>query len=183
MVPDERDHTNCANTWFQLFLQNTPAPTHLCLVETVELGQGWDELPPGTIKSRRGLIFSLSLSKGLIFFFVYIFCFNLVIILCWRRNTIQSREKRTGHSKTGYFHCNNYAKKQHYIHWEIERSLVTILLFSLLVKSSCWWCPYLCRSWTMNLQSQKHCPASSSALSLCTTWCHFQSLTTEGQFT
>lgn len=45
-----------------------------------------------------------------------------------KKHNRATREK-TGHGKTGYFHCNDYERKQHYIHWEIQRSLVKILLF------------------------------------------------------
>lgn len=39
-----------------------------------------------------------------------------------------TREK-TGHGKTGYFHGDNNERKQHHIHWEIQRSLVKFLPF------------------------------------------------------
>lgn len=55
-------------------------------------------------------------------------CYCCDFFLCWRINTIEPREK-TGHGKTGNFHGNDNEKKQHYIHWEIQRSLVKILLF------------------------------------------------------
>lgn len=38
----------------------------------------------------------------------------LLFFLCWRRNTIEPRERKTGHGKTGYFHDNE--RKQHHIH-------------------------------------------------------------------
>lgn len=68
---------------------NTPAPPLLCLVRNRRVGKGEARTAPGTIKSRGGhrLILSPSLSKVFCFFFV-------VIFLCWRRNTIEPREKK-----------------------------------------------------------------------------------------
>lgn len=45
-----------------------------------------------------------------------------------KKHNRATREK-TGHGKTGYFHGNDNERKQHHIHWEIQRSLVKILLF------------------------------------------------------
>lgn len=45
-----------------------------------------------------------------------------------KKHNRATREK-TGHGITGYFHGNDNERKQHYIHWEIQRSLVQILLF------------------------------------------------------
>lgn len=83
----------------------------------------------------------------LIFFsFPHIFCFDIVIVL-WRE-TQQSHEreretgrekggeeKKTGHSITGYFHCNNYKRKQHYNHWEIWSFVKADFFLSFFVTS------------------------------------------------
>lgn len=64
--------------------------------------------------------------------FSHIFCIDIMIVL-WRetqqshereREWERERRKKTGHSITGYFHCNNYKRKQHYNHWDIWRSFV-----------------------------------------------------------
>lgn len=100
--PDGEGRTNCANTWFQRFTKRqTPLLPRFCVWwEIVEGGEGGE---------RRGTRWFLSpyLSRVLLLL-------SLLFFLCWRRNTIEPRERKTGHVKTGYFHDNE--RKQHHIH-------------------------------------------------------------------
>ena len=62
-------------------------------------------------------------------FFVQSFFFCRIFFYAGEE-TQESHKRKTGHGKTGYFHGNNNERKQHHIiHWEIQRSLVKILLF------------------------------------------------------
>lgn len=79
---------------------NAPAPPLLCLV-----------------RNRRGRGGRGETGHTLIFVPLFVQSFVVVVViifLCWRRNTIEPRERKTGHVKTGYFHDNE--RKQHHIH-------------------------------------------------------------------
>lgn len=105
-------------------------------------------------------------------FLFRVFFVCLVIILCWRRNTIESREKKQATGKTGYFHGNDYERKQHYIHLENQRSLVKSVHFlsvgNLVLSSDVLHrlhplsSSYACN---MNFASSEERPVSSSSFS------------------
>lgn len=116
------------------FLQKHPLlPYFRCLVRNrrVEGGRGGRGDPPHPRLPSR----PIKAGEGALTDFVPLLCPKffvcLVIILCWRRNTIESQEKnkKTGHGKTGYFHGNEYERKQHYIHLENQQSLVKSVHF------------------------------------------------------
>lgn len=144
---------------------NTPAPPLLCLVRNRRVGKGEARTAPGTIKSRGGhrLILSPSLSK--------VFCFFCCDFFMLEKKHNRATREKTGHGKTGYFHGNDNERKQHYIHWEIQRSLVKILLFLSVVGVLIHYYYLSSYSWNMILPSNEH---HSSFF-----FCHFSAVSVE----
>lgn len=144
---------------------NAPAPPLLCLV-----------------RNRRGRGGRGETGHTLIFVPLFVQSFVVVVViifLCWRRNTIEPRERKTGHVKTGYFHDNE--RKQHHIHGGregggIQRSLVLVMLsvFTAITSS---------HRWNMNLASsfsfsRPFSPCSVGSWSVSSLTLILQSLTT-----
>lgn len=92
------------------------------------------ELSPCVVQREVRLILPLRI----FFFFLLI---DIVIVLC--RETQQSHKSKEREEEkqkqatviTGYFHCNNYKRKQHYNHWEIWRSFVKANLVFFLLRT------------------------------------------------
>lgn len=106
-------------------LQNIPAPPLLLSGEKSSSREGgWGESHPHV---------QLKAGEGARTDFVPLLCPKFFLCCCdyfmlEKKHNRATREK-TGHGKTGYFHGNDYERKQHYINLEIQRSLVKSLLF------------------------------------------------------
>lgn len=89
--------------------------------------------------SKRGRLILSPFFSNLFFFFVLVF---VLIVSFWRETQQTTTEKNTGHSITGYLHFNNYKSNIITTGRFGKNLLKSIYFFSLLIRLSCWRCPY-----------------------------------------
>lgn len=160
---------------FCVFTKTPLLPCFCCLVRNRKVeGKGSEEIcnPPHVqLKAGEGALTDFVPLLCPKFLFHVFFCLSCDYFMLEKKHNRVTREK-TGHGKTGYFHGNDYERKQHYIHLENQRSLVKSVHFlsvgNLVLSSDVLHrlhplsSSYACN---MNFASSEERPVSSSSFS------------------